>query len=142
MILSSWPYLRVLLTLVGIVTMADEHLAAPATTRRELRLVAGGGSLTRAYGLQVTAAVPAPPSFADRPGSQNASSCPLEVRAIVQGETSADSFAVLAVGNNSKLVRQGDGFHAGGSLLSVAAIESSGVMVRLGENLVRCDFNR
>jgi hypothetical protein len=107
---------------------------------RELSLVAGAGALASPYRLVVTPEVPPPPPLEGRPDAHLVSVCPLQVRAIVAGERPSDSFAVVAAGQDSKLVRVGEGFRAGGSLVSVAAIESSAVVLRAGEALVRCEF--
>jgi hypothetical protein len=142
--------LRLAMAVVGLLVLPDEQ--GPASEgrctpegrpgARVLLHVAGSGTLSRRYGLGVTGELPAPPPLEGRPEPAWGRVCPVEVRAVVEAESAADSFAVLATGADSRIVRVGQGFRAGGGLLSVAAIEPGRVLLRAGEKLVSCDFVR
>lgn len=146
-------YLRLGVAVLGVVVLPDERAqpagaecavqsaAAAAPRGAELVLADGGGMLSSRYGLSVVE-LPEPPSFDGRPPVRLRTVCPVEVRAIIVAEPRSESFVVLATGADSKIVRVGEGLRAAGSLVSVAAIESSAVVLRQDENLVRCQFKR
>lgn len=140
--------LRLAMAVVGLLVLPDERGPASegrcvpdvVSTTRPVLHVAGAGTLPRRYGLGVTDELPAPPPFEGAPSPAVGRACPVEVRAVVEAESAADSFAVLATGADSRIVRVGQGFRAGGGLVSVAAIEPGRVVLRAGETLVSCDF--
>jgi hypothetical protein len=142
--------LRLAMAVVGLLVLPDEQGPASegrctpevVSSTRALLHVPGPGTLARRYGLGVTGALPAPPPFEGRPEVVPSRVCPVEIRALVEADSAADSFAVLTTGADSRIVRVGQGFRAGGGLLSVAAIEPGRVVLRAGETLVSCDFVR
>lgn len=136
--MTSSPVLRVTLAVLGLMALPDERRLDAGAQEHELVLVPGEGLATR-YGLLVSD-VPPPPLLPDRPARALGAACPVEVRAIVLAEPASESFAVLGIDRDSKIVRLGEGLRVRNGLLSVAAIEGSTVVLRHGETLVRCDL--
>jgi len=67
--------------------------------------------------------------------------CPAAVRVIVIAERSADTLAIMQVGDDSQIVHQGEELTVGGERFMVTAIVSGAVLLRAGDELVRCARN-
>ncbi len=144
------PSLRVALALLGWVVLPGGE-GQPTTVVEPqgpevvtLYETTGEVGLKNAYGLPVTE-VAAPPSFAlaqadaeEPPAASPQKSCPVELHAVVVADEASDSFAVARAGSDSLVLHAGDGFHARGSLMSVASISPTGIVVRWGDTRVVC----
>ena len=71
-----------------------------------------------------------------------AQACPLEVRAIVEAETMADSFAMLSVNGDTRLVHLEQVLNTPTGSFVLGAIHSSGVVLRKGNQKIRCSLVR
>ena len=71
-----------------------------------------------------------------------AQTCPLEVRAIVEAETMADSFAMLSVNDDTRLVHLEQVLNTPAGSFVLGAIHSSGVVLRKGNQKIRCSLVR
>ena len=71
-----------------------------------------------------------------------ATTCPLEVRAIVQAETMTDSFAMLSVNDDTRLVHLEQVLNTPAGSFVLGAIHSSGVVLRKGNQKIRCSLVR
>jgi hypothetical protein len=144
--------LRLMAACAGLVVLVDGEpparaMRAPPVPAHPVALVAGGGALPGGYGLAVTGAVPPPPGApaasvapAGAASASGRAACPIEVRAVVEGEEPGDSFAVVVAGGESRLLRLGEGLKAGAKRLAVARIEAGAVTLRTAEGSIRCDF--
>lgn len=140
--MSITAALRIALMLTGVIALGDEPTLAAQDGKddSELTLVPGRGALLGGYGLGVTTAVPAPPGLDDGDARAAGGGCPFEVRAIVEAEVHSENFAVVALGTESKLVHAGNGFQKSGVRMTIVAIEPHVLVVRVGDELVRCNF--
>ena len=68
--------------------------------------------------------------------------CPLEVRAIVQAETMADSFAMLSVDGDTRLVHLEQVLNTPAGSFVLGAIQPSGVVLHKGNQKIRCSLVR
>jgi len=68
--------------------------------------------------------------------------CPLEVRAIVEAETMADSFAMLSVDGDTSLVHLEQVLNTPAGSFVLGAIQSSGVVLHKGNQKIRCSLGR
>ena len=135
MIAIHVPYARIALAVLGIATLPSGPSTPSAPTRAAIS-PSDGGALPRGYRLAV-APVPPPPAFTDATApAPFERGCPVEVRAVIAGND--DPFALVALAGKSQVVRAGSGLSADGRLLSVAAIEDGAVVLRVGEERVRC----
>ena len=71
-----------------------------------------------------------------------APACPLEVRAIVEAETMADSFAMLSVNDDTRLVHLEQVLNTPAGSFVLGAIHSSGVVLFKGNQKIRCSLVR
>ena len=69
-------------------------------------------------------------------------SCPLEVRAIVEAETMADSFAMLSVDGDTRLVHLEQVLNTPAGSFVLGAIQPSGVVLHKGNQKIRCSLVR
>ncbi len=109
-----------------------------ATPReRPLAEVSDGAPVYRAYGLGVVE-VPAPPAdlAASRPAAVE--TCPVEVRAIVRGDSRDTTFTVIAWGEYSTLLSAGEGVKTPRGWLAVSEIAADHVLLRRGDLAHRC----
>ena len=68
--------------------------------------------------------------------------CPLEVRAIVEAETAADSFAMLSVDGDTRLVHLEQVLNTPAGSFVLGAIQPSGVVLRKGNQKIHCSLGR
>jgi hypothetical protein len=97
--------------------------------------------LSRVYHLAVVD-VPTPPT--EPPATQRSrpeQNCPVEVRAIVQGDSRDTTFTVIAWGEQSKLLSAGEGVKTGDGWLAVSKIASDHIILRRGDVAHRCELN-
>jgi hypothetical protein len=71
-----------------------------------------------------------------------AQACPLEVRAIVEADTMADSFAMLSVNDDTRLVHLEQVLNTPAGSFVLGAIHSSGVVLRKGNQKIHCSLVR
>ena len=71
-----------------------------------------------------------------------ATPCPLEVRAIVEAETMADSFAMLSVDGDTRLVHLEQVLNTPAGSFVLGAIQPSGVVLHKGNQKIRCSLVR
>jgi type II secretory pathway component PulC len=97
--------------------------------------------LSRVYHLAVVdlPAPPAAPVASQR--SQPERHCPVEVRAIVQGDSRATTFTVIAWGEHSTLLSAGEGVKTRDGWLAVSKIASDHVILHRGDVAHRCELN-
>ena len=116
--------------------------AATATAPHERSLAAVGSAapLGRAYGLGVVE-VPAPPADLAAPRPAAETTCPVEVRAIVQGDSRDTTFTVIAWGEQSTLLSAGEGVKTPGGWLAISKIAADHVLLRRGDVAHRCELN-
>ncbi|MBT6492088.1 MAG: hypothetical protein HOK97_20115 [Deltaproteobacteria bacterium] len=86
-----------------------------------------------------TAPAPVPKK---KPSKVQAQTCPLEVRAIVEAETMADSFAMLSVNDDTRLVHLEQVLNTPAGSFVLGAIHSSGVVLHKGNQKIRCSLVR
>ena len=151
---SASSILRLALTLVGVATLpGGVEGPAPrprgedvrAGARRALALVGRDGVLASGYRLPLVA-IPDPPpglgadvaSAAVEAEDGASDGCPLALRAVVEGEAAGDTFAMMEVGGEARVVHVGQELHVREARYSVARIEASAVWLRRGDSLVRC----
>jgi hypothetical protein len=91
--------------------------------------------------LQKKPTVPAPVPK-NKPSKVQAQTCPLEVRAIVEAETMADSFAMLSVNDDTRLVHLEQVLNTPAGSFVLGAIHSSGVVLHKGNQKIRCSLVR
>ena len=77
-----------------------------------------------------------------KPSKRPAPSCPLEVRAIVEAETMADSFAMLSVDGETRLVHLEEVLNTPAGSFVLGAIQPSGVVLHKGNQKIRCSLVR
>lgn len=148
--MSQMPMTRVVLALLGWVVMPGSELSDTrvpvAPVSQALVALEGAEPLTSSYGLSVVDVAPVPefvreviaetvPEVSD---PVRASGCPFELRAVVVGEDAADSFAMVAVEGESRLVRAGESLSLRGAKWSVVELAENAVTVRAGESRVSC----
>ena len=68
--------------------------------------------------------------------------CPLEVRAIVEAETMADSFAMLSVDGDTRLVHLEQVLNTPAGSFVLGAIQPSGVVLHKGNQKIHCSLVR
>ena len=68
--------------------------------------------------------------------------CPVEVRAIVEAETMADSFAMLSVDGDTRLVHLEQVLNTPAGSFVLGAIQPSGVVLRKGNQKIHCSLGR
>ena len=68
--------------------------------------------------------------------------CPLEVRAIVEAETMDDSFAMLSVDGDTRLVHLKQVIDTLSGSFVLGAIQSSGVVLHKGNQKISCSLGR
>jgi hypothetical protein len=132
------PWLRISAALVGWVVLPGGNslpsMIQPAIVEALHSEAAG---LERGYGLGVVEVAPLPEFVASAVNAAPVG-CPLDLRAIVVAEDPDDTFAMVAGDEGSQLVRAGSGLRASGRLVSVAEIEEGALVLRVGEDTVRC----
>ena len=79
---------------------------------------------------------------AKKPSKRVTTTCPLEVRAIVEAETMADSFAMLSVDGDTRLVHLEQVLNTPAGSFVLGAIQPSGVVLHKGNQKIRCSLVR
>jgi hypothetical protein len=92
--------------------------------------------LSRVYGLGVSD-VPAPPDVSAKLQLIN-QRCPVEVRAIITGDSRETTFAVLGWGEQSKLLWAGQGVKTPAGWIAISSIASDHVVLRRGDEAYHC----
>ena len=119
------------LTLMSAVAPVGVQTATPSKVH-SLRPLAASG-LERAYGIAVVEVPPPPADLlavyrAEQSPQRRA--CPVDVRAVVDGPDEA--FAILSLGDDSRLVRPGQSLRVRGVDMYVAAVVAGRVVLRSG----------
>ena len=111
---------------------------AQASQGESLWHVAGPSTLALRYGLGVVEEVPELPAELRIAAAPEATlrACPIEVRAIIQGDD--DAFAMIGVDGDSRLLRVGDGTKTDAGWVSVTAIDADAIRIRDRLGALRC----
>ncbi len=128
--------LRLLLTVPALGSIPGAR--APHGERQPLFAVGQASALTVQFGLGVVA-LPEPPAFLPTPVAA-APICPIEVRGFISGGEPEETFVVVAVGDNSSLLKVGQGIRTRDGWVAISGIFSERVVVRRGDAAFDCYF--
>lgn len=103
------------------------------------------GVLASTYKLPV-AEMPPPPTIsvastsADQLFAEGSGGCFFSLRAVVEGENSRDSFAMISIDGESRMLHQGEKLTHGGSTYRVKSIKNNKIVLLAAARTVRCDL--
>lgn len=136
---AAWQQLGdgVRLTACALLCLVQPTGAPTAPREKPLSDVHRAAPLDRSYGLGVVE-VPDPPAdlAARRPAAVD--SCPVEVRAIIQGDSRDTTFTVIAWGDQSSLLSAGEGIKTPDGWLAISKIAADHVLLRRGDVAHHC----
>ncbi|MBI5509540.1 MAG: hypothetical protein HY903_12380 [Deltaproteobacteria bacterium] len=127
--------LRLLLTVPTLGSLPGGRLL-PAVSQ-PLYAVGASAALPARVGLGVVEVPPPPPDVVGR-STPVGPECPVEVRAIITGDAAAETFAVVAVGEASALLKVGQGVRTAAGWVAISAIDKARVVVRKGDEAFDC----
>lgn len=149
--MSQMPVTRVVLALLGwVILPGSEFVDAPfgeaAPQGVQLMSLNDAQALSSAYTLPIASVPPVPAVLlAPRdvaPGDVEAPTCPFDLRAVVVGEAKQDSFAMVMVDEESRLVHAGESLLLRGVKWLVESLASNAVTLRVGERRVTCGLSQ
>jgi hypothetical protein len=127
--------LRLLLTIPALGSLPGSRLSpSPA---RPLYAVGAPSVIPIGYGLSVVS-VPAPPADLATSSAGSNAACPVDIRAIVTGDTPADTFVIVAIGDESALLKKGQGLKSREGWVAISDVAPDRVVLRKGDQAFDC----